>query len=137
MSDIVVGYDGSDCANAALEKGIELAKALGDKVVLVYGAAPGGYGGGEVPTQRQAVEELGRKMTAQGVERASAAGIAVEVEMPSKHPAEALMDTATERGARMIVVGSRGEAPLKGVVIGSTPYKLLHLAEVPVLVVPA
>ena len=27
----------------------------------------------------------------------------------------------------MIVVGSFGEAPLKGVILGSTPNKLLHI----------
>ncbi|MGH2974785.1 MAG: universal stress protein [Solirubrobacterales bacterium] len=37
----------------------------------------------------------------------------------------------------MIVVGSYGEAPLKGAIIGSTPCKLLHLSLCPVLVVPA
>ena len=36
----------------------------------------------------------------------------------------------------MIVVGSYGEPPLKGVILGSTAYKLLHLTERPVLVVP-
>ena len=37
----------------------------------------------------------------------------------------------------MIVVGSHGEAPLKGAILGSTPYKLVQLSETPVLVVPA
>ena len=37
----------------------------------------------------------------------------------------------------MIVVGSFGEAPLKGIILGSTPNKLLHLTDRPVLVVPA
>ena len=37
----------------------------------------------------------------------------------------------------MIVVGSYGDPPLKGMILGSTPNKLLHLAERPVLVVPA
>ena len=36
----------------------------------------------------------------------------------------------------MIVVGSHGEPPLKGVILGSTPNKLLHISERPVLVVP-
>jgi nucleotide-binding universal stress UspA family protein len=137
MSDIVIGYDGSDCARAALDAGAELAKTFGDKVVLVFGYAPGGYGGGEVPAQREATEELADKATGAGLSQAKAAGVEAEVEKVNKHPAQALMDVAAERGARMIVVGSRGESPIKGVVIGSTPYKLLHLAEVPVLVVPA
>jgi nucleotide-binding universal stress UspA family protein len=36
---------------------------------------------------------------------------------------------------RMIVVGTHGEPPLMGVVLGSVPYKLLHRSPVPVLVV--
>jgi nucleotide-binding universal stress UspA family protein len=39
--------------------------------------------------------------------------------------------------ARMIVVGSYGEKPLRGAIIGSTPHRLLHLSERPVLVVRA
>jgi nucleotide-binding universal stress UspA family protein len=35
----------------------------------------------------------------------------------------------------MIVIGSYGEAPLRGVLLGSTPYRLVHQAPVPVLVV--
>jgi nucleotide-binding universal stress UspA family protein len=37
----------------------------------------------------------------------------------------------------MIVVGTHGERPLLGVVLGSTAYKLLHRSNVPILVVPA
>jgi nucleotide-binding universal stress UspA family protein len=37
----------------------------------------------------------------------------------------------------MIVVGSHGEGPLKGAIIGSTPHKLIQLSSVPVLVVRA
>ena len=44
---------------------------------------------------------------------------------------------ADQRDARMIVVGSFGDPPLKGVILGSTPNKLLHLSERPVLVVRA
>jgi nucleotide-binding universal stress UspA family protein len=39
--------------------------------------------------------------------------------------------------ARMLIVGSHGENPLKGAIIGSTPYKLVQLADRPVLVVRA
>ena len=37
----------------------------------------------------------------------------------------------------MNLVGSYGEPPLKGALIGSTAHKLLHLSERPVLVVRA
>jgi nucleotide-binding universal stress UspA family protein len=137
MAEIVVGYDGSDCSKAALETACNLAKSLGDSVVLVFGYAPGGYGGGEVPTQREAVKELAEKVTAEGLERAKGTGVQAEVELEPMHPAHALREAAVKHDARMIVVGSYGEPPLKGVILGSTPFKLLHEAERPVLVVPA
>ena len=37
----------------------------------------------------------------------------------------------------MIVVGSHGERPIAGALLGSVPHKLLHLSETPVLVVRA
>jgi nucleotide-binding universal stress UspA family protein len=135
VSEIVVGYDGSETAKAALRQAAELATAFGDKVVLVYGYAPHGPGGGEVEAQREAVRELGEKVTEEGAEIAKAAKVDYEVELLPEHPAHALMDVADRRSGRMIVVGSHGESPLKGAVLGSTPYKLVHFSNTPVLVV--
>ncbi len=136
MSEIVVGYDGSDCGRAALDQASGLAKELGDKVVVVFGYAPGGYGGGEIPTHREAVEELGERITAEAAKRAEEAGVPHEVVLLPRKGYHALVETADQRDARMIVVGSYGDPPLKGVILGSTPNKLLHLADRPVLVVP-
>jgi nucleotide-binding universal stress UspA family protein len=140
MSDsreIVVGYDSSDCGRAALGEACRLAKELGDRIVVVFGYAPGGYGGGEIPTHRDAVEEIGEEVTAEAQRRAEAAGVESEVRLVPLKPYHALIEVADELDARMIVVGSFGEPPLKGVILGSTPNKLLHLADRPVLVVPA
>jgi nucleotide-binding universal stress UspA family protein len=60
-----------------------------------------------------------------------------ETSVVDARPAEALLKVAADRGARMIVVGTHGEHPLTGAVLGSVPHKLLHLSKVPVLVVPA
>jgi nucleotide-binding universal stress UspA family protein len=135
MSEIVVGYDGSDTSQAALKEAAELAKGLGDSVVIVFGYAPGGYGGGEVRAQREAVEELGEQVTSKGVEQATSTGVESEVELVNEHADQALMTVATRRKARMIVVGSHGESAIRGAVLGSTPYKLVHSAKIPVLVV--
>jgi nucleotide-binding universal stress UspA family protein len=40
-----------------------------------------------------------------------------------------------EEGAQLIAVGSYGESPVKAVILGSTPHRLVHLTETPVLVV--
>lgn len=136
MGQIVVGYDGSDCGKAALDKALSLADALGDRIVLVFGYAPPGIWGGEIAEHEEAIEELGEKLMVEAKERAASSGVEVEVEMVAKRGTEALIEVAKSRDARMIVVGSYGEAPLKGAILGSTPYKLLQLSEHPVLVVP-
>jgi nucleotide-binding universal stress UspA family protein len=137
MSEIVIGYDGSDSSKSALNQALDFANALGDSLVVVFGAAPGGYGGGEVPQQRKAVEEFGNKVTAEAVETAKSAKIDCKVELINEHPHQALITAGDKHDARMIVVGSHGENPLKGAIIGSTPYKLVQLSDRPVLVVRA
>ena len=137
MSAIVVGYDGSECGKAALDEAIVLAQALGDSIVVVFGYAPPGLWGGEIVEHEEAIEELGERVTGEALERADATGDEVEVELVAKRGPEAMVEVAEQRQARMIVVGSYGDPPLKGVILGSTPNKLLHITERPVLVVPA
>jgi nucleotide-binding universal stress UspA family protein len=137
MGQIVVGYDGSPAGEAALDQALGLASNLGDNVVVVFGYAPPGIWGGEIAEHEEAIEELGEKVTKQAREQAAARGAEIEVELIAERATEALMAVADRRDARMIVVGNFGEPPLKGIILGSTPNKLLHLAERPVLVVPA
>jgi nucleotide-binding universal stress UspA family protein len=137
MSSIVVGYDGSGSSKAALTRAVDLAKGLGDGVVLVFGYSPPGIWGGEIAEHEEAIEEFGEKLMAEARQQVSGGGVEAAYELVPKRGAEAVLDVARQRDARMIVVGSSGETPLKGAILGSTPYKLLHRAERPVLVVPA
>ncbi|MDX6601936.1 MAG: hypothetical protein QOF13_1138 [Solirubrobacterales bacterium] len=137
MSQIVVGYDGSDCGKAALDEALELADALGDKIVVVFGYSPPGLWGGEIAEHEEAIEELGEKVMDEARSRVEQTSVEAEFALVAKKASAALVETAEERDARMIVVGSYGDPPLKGMILGSTPNKLLHLAERPVLVVPA
>jgi len=137
VSSIVVGYDGSDCGKAALEEALKLGGELGDEVVVVFGFAPPGIWGGEIAEHEDAIEELGERVTGEARELAASRGGQIAVEMVAKRGPEALVEVAERRDARMIVVGSYGDPPLAGVILGSTPNKLLHISERPVLVVPA
>jgi nucleotide-binding universal stress UspA family protein len=136
MSGLVVGYDGSDCSEAALDKALALGTRLGEKVVVVFGYAPPGLWGGEIAEHEEAIEEIGEKVTGEARRRAAAAGVEIEVELVAMRPTEALLEVAERCEATMIVVGSYGEPPLKGIILGSTPNRLLHLSDRPVLVVP-
>jgi nucleotide-binding universal stress UspA family protein len=137
MSQIVVGYDGSACGEAALEAALALAPSLGDEVTVVFGYAPPGIWGGEIADHEEAIEELGEKVLGKARAQAAARGVEIGEELVPKRAVQALIDAADARDARMIVVGSFGESALKGIILGSTTNKLLHLTDRPVLVVPA
>jgi len=136
MADIIVGFDGSDGSRAALETALDAGSALGDRVVIAFGWHVQKLGG-EVKDYAKAVEERAQEAVDHGVHQAQAKGVDVESVIIEKQPAQALADLAQERGARMIVVGTHGESPLRGALIGSTAHKLLHVSQTPVLVVPA
>jgi nucleotide-binding universal stress UspA family protein len=134
----VVGYDDSEGAQRALEAAIELARPLGEPLVVAFAAQPPGRGvGDEYRTHLEALEERGRAVTGAAVARATEAGVAAEAVVADRKVVDLLLDLADEHSARAIVVGTYGESPLRGAVLGSTPHKLLHLSRVPVLAVPA
>lgn len=134
---VVLGYDESPGAARALEAAIEVAAAFGEPLVIVHGVgAPGGLGE-EYRSHRAAVEAAGRSALADAVQAADEAGVPTSVELVDAKPFEALLRVADSYDARVIVVGSWGESPLKGAVLGSTPHKLLHLSTRPVLCVPS
>jgi len=133
---IVVGYDPSPGSEAAFDAAVDLARRYAEPLVVVYGyAAPGGLGE-EARAHEEAIAELGRRAAAPALDKASASGVVAELHLVPQKPAAALVHVAEARGARMIVVGSRGESLLKGALLGSTTYKVLGLATCPVLVVP-
>ncbi|MGH2960158.1 MAG: universal stress protein [Solirubrobacterales bacterium] len=134
MPGIVVGIDGSACSNMAVAEGAVLATELGEKLYIVFGYEPW-RGGGEIQDHRLALEELGTKVGSAAIEQAKSAGADAELKLVDRGSVDALLTTADEFNARMIVVGSYGESPLKGAILGSTPHKLVHLSKRPVLVV--
>jgi nucleotide-binding universal stress UspA family protein len=133
---LVLGYDGSRGAEAALQKAVELAKLENARIVVVFAyEIPAAYGG-ETGDYRRAVRELAEAATAKAVAQLEDAGVEYAVELVAERPVHGLVGVAERSGASMIVVGTNGEHPIKGVVLGSVPHKLLHISHVPVLVVP-
>jgi nucleotide-binding universal stress UspA family protein len=138
MADIILGYDDSDCAKAALEAAVDIAQAFGDRLVVAYAfAPPERLRGEEYREHERALRELGEHATADALALLSDAKVDVEIELVPQKPTDALLALAEARQARLIVVGTHGEGPLAGALLGSVPHKLLHRSRIPVLVVPA
>lgn len=131
---IVVGYDGTDGGHHALDEALRVAHEIGGDIVITY-AYDKILSGGELADLDAVVKERGNAILTEAEGLAAASGIAFRTEFVEGRPAEVLVAVADNCDARFIVIGSYGERPLKGAIVGSTPYKLIHLAERPVIVV--
>jgi nucleotide-binding universal stress UspA family protein len=134
-SGILVGYDGSECAKGALRVGVEVGRAYGEKVIVAFGYELSPVAG-ELHDYHAALKDLAMQRLTEARALVSD-GDEVEAVIVEQAPAEGLVKLADERDARVIVVGTRGESPIRGALLGSTPHKLLQVANRPVLVVPS
>jgi len=132
---LVVGYDGRDGGEAALDEAIRMGRELDCRLVLVFAYEPAARAGGEVADLRATLKEMGAELEVSAHERLEEAGIEHELVLIDSRPAPGLAQVAEERDARMVIVGGAGEAPLRGALLGATPHKLLNLTDRPVLVV--
>ena len=146
---LVLGFDGSDCSKTALARTVDLAGAMADATVVVVYAYE--FSIGYVPTgmtdsplmmsaefddHAQLVRDFGEGQVSEAVEKLTAAGVKAEKVVAEGRPVEVLLETAEERDAGVIVVGSHGHGAVSAAFMGSTALKLLHHSKLPVLVVP-
>ena len=131
---LVVGYDGTEGARTAYAEALALATRLEEGVHVVFSFESPRLGG-ELHDLDEAIRERGEAVVAAAL--ADAGDVAVTTAVLMRDPAEGLIAAADAVDATMIVVGSYGERPLKSALVGSTPTRLLHLSDRPVLVVRA
>lgn len=136
MSTIVLGYDGSPSANAALEHVLSLAPRLGATVHVVFGYYISPLGGGDARDYHDALVKLGQHELARAHADLDAAGIDTHAHLRSGKPAEVILELAEEVDADYVVVGTRGESPISGAVLGSVVLRLIQRCRRPMLVVP-
>ncbi len=122
MKTIVVGYDGTEPADRALERAAELAKVFGSKLIVTW-VAP-------VEDEVGPAEELDRARTL-----LSEQGLAVEYQPAIGEPADALVEVAERYGAELLVVGTRDPGAIQRMLGQSVSQAVLRQARCNVLVV--
>jgi nucleotide-binding universal stress UspA family protein len=140
FKSIVVGTDGSETADVALRRAVELARLSGAKlhVVSAYEPSPARVGGNQ-PVAEAAEWSVGSDFKVDAVlqraqDPARGDEIEVEVHAPKGDAADSLIDAAKEQGADLIVLGNRGMRGARRV-LGSVPNKVSHHAPCDVLIV--
>ncbi len=135
---IVVGIDGSEGSERALETATILADENQAEVVLCHVAEWIPVPAGQVPLHPGENEMKEKLDQAAGALREK--GIKSEVRLESLiygGPARTIANVAEESSADLIVIGTRGYSAIGGVLLGSVTQRLLHMAPCKILCVPA
>jgi nucleotide-binding universal stress UspA family protein len=133
---ILVATDASEPSTRAVELAAAIAKDHGSDIVVLH-AVPrvvdrSGTTDLEEPEAAQdLVDETVRGLKDRGL---SARGETIRV--LEGHMARAIAESAASSDADVIVMGTRGKSDFGGLFLGSVTHRVLHLAEVPVIVVP-
>lgn len=147
---ILVPFDGSANALAALQVAITLAKALEERIILLNVQphfqtvhtkmlfSPHVIQEYQEQLFTKAVENGKQILAASNVDyvvklRVGDAKEQICLEANADHPGK---HTCTDVGVRWIVMGSRGMNPVVGGILGSVSYGVVNLASCPVTIVP-
>lgn len=135
---VLLATDGSDAADRATERAIDLAATYGGRLHALY-----------VVETRTAYdnaivdpEEVEANLRAEGgrilddvAARADETGVDAETAIEDGVPADTIETYAQAHGADVIVLGRRGRSGLRRALLGSTTDALVRTSPVPVLVV--
>jgi len=136
MNRIVVGFDGSEHSQKALERAADIANGATLAVVCAADVSrlmrdpAGGVAAvdpADAEARTNALAEARRYLEGRGLE-----GVYIE---GTGHPADVIVQEAAESGADLIVVGTRGQNAARRLVMGSVSTTVVHHAPCDVLVV--
>ncbi len=140
---IVVGTDGSETAQRAVEQAVALAGSLQARLEIVSAYEP--VSKNRLRQERQEVppdinwivkarEDVEATLRS-AVEVAERAGVPATPYARQGDPADAILDVAEERRADLIVVGNKGMTGAKRFLLGSVPNRVSHHAPCSVLII--
>ena len=136
---IMVAVDKSEQSDRAVAVARELARATGATVhlfhlrehELIVGKS-GGYF--ERETDEESESLLAKELA---VLREGGIDVVADVRRGRlDHSAHAILQVADEVSADVLVIGLRGPSTFSGLMLGGTSYKIIHMTNRPVLVVP-
>jgi nucleotide-binding universal stress UspA family protein len=132
---IVVAIDGSAESSKTLPVAVEMAERFGSMVTVVHVREHAKYEGSDVDLGPEIAPE---ELVAHAVERFTAHGIDARPELrwvtPGETP-EQIVHVASEAGADLIIMGTRGMTEWRSMLLGGVANKVVHQAHCPVLLV--
>lgn len=143
---ILIATDGSEPSAKAVTHGVALAKATGAAIAFVnvtelwsaLEVARAAEAGIKDPIEQyeQLADQAAEKTLSAAAKVAKDAGIAAEtLHVRDQAAAEGIVAAAKDNNCDLIVTGTHGRRGVNRMILGSQAIKVLHHAEIPVLVV--
>ncbi len=139
---ILVPHDFSEHSDCALGTALELAGALGARIVLVHvfdrpQAMFEPYGILPVEPRIAELPKAASDRLQQELDRVTAAGVEAEAKVLEGHAFEKILEQVETSGADLVVMGTHGLTGLPHAVLGSVAERVVRLAPCPVLTLKA
>lgn len=144
LQNFLVGVDGSEASNRAVDVAAAMAKSSGGTLTIVNAATP------LTETQQaelrrigddlaDATDVLAQRVLADARQRAGWSGlppVRISTVFRWGEPAQVILDRIVEDRADAVVLGRRGQGQLAGLLFGSVSQKLATLAPCTTVIVP-
>ena len=141
ITKILVPVDGSEASLEAHRLALEMARAFGAEVGLLYVVDSSALdeisrlSGRERPPLLQEMQDSGVKLLHSLTQEAQKMGVSTEVDIHTGIPDEVIMDEANRHQAGLIVMGKIGRKRHRRSLLGSVTERILEAVDIPVLVV--
>jgi len=139
---VLLPTDGSNLSQAAIQKGVQLAKSITAKITGISVMPEQKYYLYQTDITVQVKEETAKQHSLQAnrnlsvIEKAAKdAGVPCETLCEiSDHPYETIIRVAEKKGCDLIMMASHGRRGVKSLLLGSETQKVLTHSKIPVLV---
>jgi nucleotide-binding universal stress UspA family protein len=137
VETILVGVDGSENAQRALEWAIVLASQFGAEVVAVHAIGLLAHLGEGPPVPSHShLDELRRLFESEWCAPLTSSGVPYRLLCLNGPPVPVLLAVGESEQADVVVVGSRGAGGFAELLLGSTSHQVAEHSARPVLIVP-
>ena len=138
LERVLVATDFSDTARSGLDWAIEVAKTHDASIDLVHALLVPNRATDFVPSPpdfSESLQEAASGRLTEVTEKVKQTGVSVNSELRLGVASQVILQTAADLGSDLIVVGTRGLAGLKHLLLGSTAERVVQQAPCPVLTV--
>ena len=139
----MVAVDGSEWANRAAHKAMQLASISGARVELVYvldwaGLHPIVVNAVEVPAIDPEAEKrkIEQEVFAPLIDEAHKCGVGISAQVLIGEPVQEIRRAVKDGHVNMLFVGRRGRSRIADLILGSVANKLAHSVGIPIVLVP-